>query len=125
MSPPPSPISEHPDASRTPRGNQADGFVTSAHAPASQTTSRPHLPCATAHYVGGWMIAAALGLVLAGALLIRPRFRRGRSTRSPHRTTKATTSRLSLVWDYPEVRAWWKRAAAEAEAAPDVKDPQP
>lgn len=33
----------------------------------------------TAYYVGGWMIAAALGLVLAGALLIRLRFRRGRS----------------------------------------------
>ncbi|MFE6903771.1 hypothetical protein ACFVFJ_44300 [Streptomyces sp. NPDC057717] len=32
----------------------------------------------TAYYVGGWMIAAALGLVVAGTLLIRLRFRRGR-----------------------------------------------
>jgi len=33
----------------------------------------------TAYYIGGWMIAAAATLVVAGALLIRLRFRRGRS----------------------------------------------
>jgi hypothetical protein len=32
----------------------------------------------TAYYVGGWMITAAAVLVVAGALLVRMRFRRGR-----------------------------------------------
>ncbi|WHM30159.1 hypothetical protein OH540_09005 [Streptomyces sp. BPPL-273] len=32
----------------------------------------------TAYYIGGWMIAAAAALVIAGTLLIRLRFRTGR-----------------------------------------------
>lgn len=33
----------------------------------------------TAYYVGGWMIAAAAALVIVGTLMIRLRFRRGRT----------------------------------------------
>ncbi|EFL31804.1 predicted protein [Streptomyces viridochromogenes DSM 40736] len=33
----------------------------------------------TAYYVGGWMIAAAAAAVIAGVVLIRFGFRRGRS----------------------------------------------
>ncbi|HTE57017.1 MAG TPA: hypothetical protein VK698_39460 [Kofleriaceae bacterium] len=33
----------------------------------------------TAYYIGGWMILAALLLVATGTLLIRLRFRRGRT----------------------------------------------
>lgn len=32
----------------------------------------------TAYYVGGWMIAAAAVLVIAGVVLVRLRFRHGR-----------------------------------------------